>query len=107
MKLPLNNQHCILLAAKDNGLKKMSGTNWFGCLFLNHNTEAEGSQLHKKLEELTRRLHALGCFENNLTFITSETFPHKCNWKVAVRLDINVLFKNVSGVYMKLCLVVV
>ena len=84
MKLPLNNQHCILLAAKDNGLKKMSGTNWFGSLFLHRDAGAEESQLLGKFKELTKRLEAFGCFENNLTFIKSEVYPHNCNWKVAV-----------------------
>ena len=68
--------------AKENGLKRMSGTNWFGCLFLNMNTEADEKKLHEGFTELTQQLAAVGCTEDNLTHVSSKRFSYNCNWKV-------------------------
>ena len=60
----------------------MSGTNWFGCLFLNMNAEADERKLHEGFTELTQQLAAFGCTEDNLTHVGSKWFSYNCNWKV-------------------------
>lgn len=72
------------IAARDNGLKKMSGTSWFGLLFLNLDGKAECTELHDKLDELKKRLNRLGCYEGKLTHVATKSFPLNCNWKVGI-----------------------